>query len=226
MEQKKIATLQPERIGEWARSESATLSNPLRQEKTRITNALKTLRYSILFLLITMCLPLLLGQEKNEDPIQLLNHLAGNWVLEGALGGKHSTHDVTADWILNHEYLRFHEVSREQNKNGGPAYEAIVIISWEDKTNEYTCLWLDNTAGGGLSGPIARAKQDGRSIPFIFVLSPNESLQTSFTYDNAADRWHLTIDDVKDGKSDRFGDVTLTRSHRALTPPGSHSPDH
>ena len=172
-----------------------------------MTNRLKTLRYALLSLII--CLPLF-GQEKNEDPTRLLNHLAGNWVLEGVLGGRHVTHDVTAEWILNHEYLRFHEVSR---KDGSPAYEAIVIISWDATANEYRCLWLDNTAGGGLSVPTARAKQDGRSIPFVFP-PPYESLHTTFKYDSLADRWQLTIDDVKDGKSDRFGDVTLTRSRR------------
>jgi hypothetical protein len=194
----------------------------LGKEKTKMMNGLKPLQYAVLFLLIAMCLPLL-GQEKNDDPTQLLNHLAGNWVLEGVLGGRHSTHDVTAEWILNHEYLRFHEVSREKKKNGGLVYEAIVIMSWDNKTNEYLCLWLDNTEGGGLSAPVARAKRDGRSIPIIFP-PPNGSLHTTFTYDDAADRWHLTIDDVKDGKPDRFGDVTLTRSHRALPPTGSRRP--
>lgn len=180
---------------------------------------------TVLWLLVAVWVPQLAGQEKNEDAIQLLNHLAGNWVLEGTLGGKHATHDVTADWILNHEYLRLHEVSREKNEQGGPAYEAMVLISWENKTSEYTCLWLDNTEGGGLSVPVARAKRDGQSIPFIFVLPANERLSTTFAYDKAADRWHLTIDDVKAGKSDRFGDVMLTRSHGArqkgLRPPQS-----
>lgn len=185
-------------------------------------NGWKPLQYAVSLLLIAMCLPLL-GQEKSDEPTQLLNHLAGHWVLEGLLGGRHSTHDVTAEWILHHEYLRFHEVAREKNKNGGPGYEAIVIMSWDDKTNEYLCLWLDNTEGGGLSAPIARARRDGRSIPFIFP-PPHESLHTTFTYDDAADRWHLTIDDVKDGKADRFGDLTLTRSHRAPPPAGSHRP--
>lgn len=137
-----------------------------------MTNQLKTLHYSVLFTLIGIGLPLL-GQEKDDDSTQLLNHLAGNWVLEGALGGTHSTHDVTAEWILNHEYLRFHEVSREKNKDGGPAYEAIVIMSWDNKTNEYNCLWLDNTEGGGLSAPIARAKREGRSIRIIFAPQMN-----------------------------------------------------
>jgi hypothetical protein len=105
------------------------------KETTMMMNGLRPFLSAVLFLLIAACLPLL-GQEKPDEPTQLLNHLAGNWVLEGVLGGRHSTHDVTAEWILNHEYLRFHEVSHEKNKNGGLVYEAIVILSWDNKTNE------------------------------------------------------------------------------------------
>jgi hypothetical protein len=129
---------------------SALAMTSFSEEKSTMTNRLKSLRYAVLPLLITISLPFV-AQEKNEDPTQLLNHLAGNWVLEGTLGGRHSTHDVTAEWILNHEYLRFHEVSREKNKNNRPAYEAIVIISWDNKADEYRCLWLDTTGGGGLT---------------------------------------------------------------------------
>jgi len=184
-----------------------------------MTNRLKTLRYTVLPLFITLCLPLF-AQEKKDDPTQLLDHLAGNWVMEGTLGGKPSTHDVTAEWILNHEYLRFHEVSREKNKDHRPAYEAIVILTWDNKADEYRCLWLDTTAGGGLSVPTARAKRDGQSIPFVFP-PPYDSLHTTFKYENQADRWQLTIDDVKDGKTDRFGNLTLKRVIAANT---SHRP--
>jgi hypothetical protein len=44
-------------------------------------------------------------------------------------------------------------------------------------------------------------------------VSQHESLHTTFAYNRAADTRRLTIDDVTDGKSDRFGDVTLTRNH-------------
>ena len=179
-----------------------------------MTNQSKALQYAVLFVFATICSPML-GQKKDEKPTQMLNHLAGSWVLEGVLGRRHVTHDVTAEWILNNEYLRMHEVSREKNKNGGPAYEAIIIISWDGKANEYRCLWLDNTEGGGLSTPTARAKPDGQSITFVFA-PPNESLHTTFKYDDQSDRWQLTIDNVKDGKPYRFGDDTLTHSPRVV----------
>jgi hypothetical protein len=163
-----------------------------------------------LVLLMTISLPSF-GQEDEHASTKLLDRLAGNWVLDGMLGEKHTTHDVDAEWILNHEYLRLHELSREKNKSGGAAYEAIILFGWDKKANEYRCLWLDNTDGGGLSVPIARAKREGQSIQLAFP-PPYDSLHTRFDYDQHSDRWRLVIDNNEGGKPKRFGDVTLSRA--------------
>jgi hypothetical protein len=134
-------------------------------------------------------------------------------VLKGTIAGKPTTHDVDAHWVLRHEYLQVHEVSREKNAQGEPAYEAIILISFEQKSNQYACLWMDSTAGGALTSPVTcRANPAGQAIPFLFVLSQSESLHTTFTYNKAADTWQWIIDDEKDGKTDRFADVTLSKS--------------
>jgi len=52
---------------------------------------------------------------------QLLDHLTGTWVLQGTIMGKETTHDVAAEWVLGHQYVRIHEVSREKNSQGLPA---------------------------------------------------------------------------------------------------------
>lgn len=151
-------------------------------------------------------------QSDADAAASLMNHLVGSWTMTGTLGGKQTVHDVEAGWVLRREYLRFHEVSRERSADGTPAYEAIVLLSWHVKTSEFMCLWLDNTAGGGLSPQgIARGRQSGDAIPLVFTVSQRESLHTTFAYNRSADTWRLTIDDIIDGKSDRFGDVTLTR---------------
>ncbi|HUN65772.1 MAG TPA: hypothetical protein VMW43_06680, partial [Bacteroidota bacterium] len=41
----------------------------------------------------------------------LLDEFAGTWVLRGTIAGKQTTHDVSAEWILGHEYLQFREIS-------------------------------------------------------------------------------------------------------------------
>ncbi len=70
--------------------------------------------------------------------------------------------------MLNHEYLRLHEISREKNAQGQPAYEAIVFIEWDESAKEYRCLWLDSTGGGGLAVPIAEGKRGNDQIEFAF----------------------------------------------------------
>ena len=152
-------------------------------------------------------------QPPMNTHLQWLDHLAGDWVLQGTIAGKQTTHEVQAEWVLNREYLRLHEVSREKDARGGPSYEAIVFIGWDAKAQEYACLWLDSTGGGGLSAQgIARGKRSGDSIPFIFTITPSESIHNTFVYDRSTDTWKWLIDDEANGKSDRFADVKLSRA--------------
>ncbi|MFZ0394006.1 MAG: hypothetical protein WCF17_10370 [Terracidiphilus sp.] len=163
-------------------------------------------------LCVVLCALSLPAQNQSSDPLKLLDLLAGDWVLNGTIAGKQTTHDVQARWVLHREYFQLHEVSRELDAHGEPAYEAIVLVSWDPKANQYACLWLDSTAGGALTSQIpCRAAPAGDSIPFVFTLSPSESIHTTFAYRKATDTWQWTIDDEAHGKTDRFADVELSR---------------
>lgn len=169
-------------------------------------------RKPIVGLCVLACALSAAAQSQPSDPSMLLNHLAGEWVLTGTIGGKPTTHDVEARWVLRREYLQIHEVSREKDAKGAPAYEAIVLVSWDAKASQYACLWMDSTAGGALTSPVTcRATPVGDSIPFLFMLSPTERLHTTFAYGKATDTWRWTIDDEANGKTERFADVKLAR---------------
>ncbi len=162
---------------------------------------------------VLFCCSMSADPEMPSAPTALLNHLVGTWVLRGTIAGKQTTHDVQAAWVLRNEYVQLHEISRDKNASGGAAYEAIVYIGWDEKARQYTCLWLDSTAGGGLSPEgIARANEAGNSIPFIFALSPSDQIHTTFSYDQAADTWRWLIDNIVNGRTQRFANVTLTRA--------------
>lgn len=166
---------------------------------------------SVCLLLLSLG-PLAWAQKQSPDPMRLLDHLAGSWLLQGRIAGKHTTHDVQARWVLRHEYLELHEVSREKNGLGEPAYEAIILLSWDPKLSQYACLWLDSTEGGALTSNVTcRATPSGDSIPFRFTISPSDSIQTTFIYRKASDTWQWLIDNVTSGKSERFADVELTK---------------
>jgi len=148
-----------------------------------------------------------------NSSFELLDHLKGRWILQGVIAGKQTTHDVQASWVLKQEYLRLHEVSREKDTNGHPAYEAIVFVGWDTNTREYACLWLDSTSAGGLSAQgIAHGKRSGDSIPFLFTLSPSDSIRNTFIYDRNSDSWKWLIDNETNGRTERFADVTLSRA--------------
>src|SRR5512144_1943980 len=97
--------------------------------------------------------------QTSAPPGELLERMAGTWVLQGTIAGKTTTHDVVASRVLNGQYVQLHEVSRERDAQGRPAYEALVYLTWEPSRGEYSCLWLDSTSNAGLSnGVVCRAK--------------------------------------------------------------------
>jgi hypothetical protein len=142
----------------------------------------------------------------------LIDHFVGTWVLRGTIDGQQTTHDVDAQWVLNRGYVRMHEVSREKDAKGAPAYEAIVFISFDTKAGEYAVLWLDTTSNAGLTnGGVGRGKPTGSTIPFFFKTNGGDIFHTSFIYAPASDSWQWVMDGESGGKLQPFARVTLTR---------------
>jgi hypothetical protein len=166
--------------------------------------------FSIFILIAVASLPAFAQQSVPQDP--LLDHVTGNWILQGTVAGSETTHDIEGEWVLGHEYLRLHETSREKNARGQSAYEAIIFIEWDASSSEYRCLWLDSTGGGGLSSPqaIAHGKRSGDEITFLFK-DNDGSVHTTFAYSKATDTWQWLIDNEAGGKLSEFARLKLTR---------------
>jgi hypothetical protein len=142
----------------------------------------------------------------------LLDHFIGNWVLQGTIEGKETTHDVVAEWVLGHQYVQFHEVSREKKSRGEPAYEATVFIGWDQPRGQYACLWLDATSGSGLSNQIiGHATRGGDKIAFVFTFSDSNLFHTTFLYDRGPDTWLWSMDEEENGKWQPFLRMKMTR---------------
>ena len=156
--------------------------------------------------------PALAQQPTFRD--SLLDHLAGRWVLQGTIAGSQTTHDVTAEWVLTHQYLRIHEVSREQNAKGQPAYEAIVFVGWDQPASEYVCVWLDDY-GGIYTQSLGHAKGSGDDIPFVFAIRGGSTFHTTFAYDRSTDSWQWRMDAEQKGEVQPFARVKLVRKERS-----------
>lgn len=164
----------------------------------------------ILVALVMLSLSALAQPATFQDP--LLDHLTGHWVLKGTIAGKETTHDVTSEWVLGHQYVRLHEVSREKNAKGEPEYEAIVFIGWDEPSSQYSCLWLDCTGGGGLSAQaIGHAKRGGDEIAFLFEGQDAGIFHTTFSFDKGAGTWQWLMDNEESGKLKPFARLKLTK---------------
>ena len=160
--------------------------------------------------MVLVCLSVSAQQSTFQDP--LVDHMTGKWVLRGTIAGKETTHDIVAEWVLAHQYLQLHEISREKNANGEAAYEAIVFIGWDQPSNGYACLWLDVTGGGGLSAQaIGHGKRSGDKIPFLFKGADGSRFHTTFVYDKQTDTWQWLMDGEENGKLQPFARVRLTK---------------
>jgi hypothetical protein len=165
---------------------------------------------SLMALCLLFTCPAIAEESGFQDP--LIDKLAGDWVMQGAIGGDESTHDISAEWVLAHQYLRFHDVARELDEAGRPLYEATVFIGWDEPSSSYACLWLDSTGGGGLSGEaIGHAKANGDELPFLFKGGDGSIFQNTFVYHRDSDTWEWRMDAGAEGNLQPFARVTLTR---------------
>jgi hypothetical protein len=169
---------------------------------------------AILFIIILVMgltpYSVLAQQTTSQD--SLLDRMVGKWTLEGTIAGSGTTHDIDVEWVLGHQYVQLKEVSHEKELNGIPSYEAMVFICWEQKLEQYSCLWLDNTGNGGLSAQaVGHAKANGDKIELLFKIADQSLFHTSFIYNRAADTWHWMMDGEENGKTEPFARVELKR---------------
>ncbi len=160
-------------------------------------------------LLSLFWLPAAAQQKTFNDP--LVDHLAGKWVLRGTIAGKATVHDLSAEWVLAHQYLEIHEVSRELNPDGSPIYQATVYIGWDQSKDIYDCVWLDDY-GSISTQSLGYAPQSTSQLAFVFQDRDDPgSFHTIFAFDADANRWTLNMDQETGGKRTPFARTVLTR---------------
>ena len=154
------------------------------------------------------------SQMPTPPPVNspLLDHLVGNWVLTGDTMGKPTTHDIEVEWVLQHHYLRIHELSRGKDAKGEPQYEATIYLTWNQQAKRYSCLWVD-VFGGSAEEELGFAEDRENQIPFIFRNSKgNADFENDFIYDPKADTWQWVLDNIENGAHRPFARYKLTRS--------------
>lgn len=163
-------------------------------------------------LLFTFFLSINMYSQHTSFQDSLLDRMIGHWTLKGTIAWQETTHDVAVSWVLGHQYLQLSEISRETDTKNNAAYEALAFIGWDSVLNRYSCLWLDNTNGEGLSSQgIAHAERKDNSIAFLFIGADKSIFHTTFVYDKDNDTWQWIMDGEENGKLHPFARVKLTK---------------
>jgi len=177
--------------------------------------SMRSVMKSFVVLIISLCLVSTTFAQTLEERGTPLDDLAGRWVMTGTIAGQEIVHDLEAEWVLGGHYLYFHEIARERDESGDPAYEARVNFGWDEASKRLVCQWLDVTGGGGLvPDGLGYGKPDGDRIPFVWGEGSDQQIHNTFTYQREQDRWGWKIDNVRNGETNNFARVVLLRPAR------------
>jgi hypothetical protein len=113
-----------------------------------------------------------------QDP--LLDKMAGNWKVAGAIRGRLAEQSVEAQWVLNHQFLQVHEKGAPDPKTGAPTYEAMVMIGYDHTSERYVAHWTD-IYGGRFSETLGYGVRSGDQIEFVFEY-PDGPFRTTFRW--------------------------------------------
>jgi len=147
------------------------------------------------------------GAERSKEGLRdpFLENLSGKWDLTRRIRGREERNAVDAEWVLDHQFLRLHMIDAARP----PAYEALVMIGYDDGSQRYVAQWCD-TWGGKFSA-IGYGKRSGNSIELRFEFSDGPFYNT-FTWHPETRGWICRLENVdKDGKRVLFAEDSLRR---------------
>ncbi len=120
-----------------------------------------------------------------EDP--LLDKLTGEWKLSRSIGNRLEENHVTAEWILNHQFLQI----RMKDVKSPPRYEALVLVGYNHEQGRYVVYWLD--IFGGKFSEKGVGTREGNGIRFVFPY-PDGPVHNTFTWNAESQTWRSLIE--------------------------------
>lgn len=151
------------------------------------------------------------GQAPAEWQDDLVDHMSGEWKVEGEVLGHEAHHEVRADWMLNHQFLRLHEKTSGDAPKTEHPYEALWFLGYDAVSDRYV-LHLVDVFGGRFSETLGYGTRDGNRIRFVFEY-PDGPFHTTFAWNPEKDTWEWRLEQKdKNGKWSSFADFKLTKA--------------
>jgi hypothetical protein len=150
------------------------------------------------------------AQAPMEWQDSLVDRLAGSWKLEGNVMGNDAHHDVQADWVLNHQFLRIQEKTAANAPAAERRYDSIWYLGYDSISDRYV-LHLMDTFGGRFSETLGYGTREGDQIKFVFEY-PDGPFHNTYRWNAREKSWQWLMEQKdKEGKWVPFSDLKLTR---------------
>jgi hypothetical protein len=168
----------------------------------------------MLIALLSMLVPVPLGaQTSAEWRDDLVDHMTGTWKMEGQILGRVAHHEVQAEWVFDHQFLRI----LEKTAAGAPAseqhYEATWFLGYDPVSERYVLHLLD-VFGARYSETLGYGTRDGNAVRFVFEY-PDGPFHTTFRWSPEKESWQWVMEQKgKEGKWTNFADFKLTQQPR------------
>jgi hypothetical protein len=140
----------------------------------------------------------------------LIDHVSGTWLLEGKIGSQTAHHEVKAEWVLDHQFLRIEEKTSASAPASERRYDAIWFLGYDAISERYVLHLLD-TFGGRFSETLGYGVRDANAIRFVFEY-PDGPFHNTWRWSPEQGAWQWLMEQKdKDGKWTTFADLKLTR---------------
>jgi hypothetical protein len=150
------------------------------------------------------------AQRPAEWHDELVDHLSGNWKMGGQVMGQEAHHEVQAEWVLNHQFLRIHEQTAADAPSDESKYEAIWFLGWDPVSERYV-MHLVDVFGGRFSETLGYGQRAGNVIRFVFEY-PDGPFHTTMRWSAEKETWEWLMEQKdKNGKWSSFADLKMSK---------------
>lgn len=139
-----------------------------------------------------------------------LDHLVGNWDLNGRMGDKILLQKAVGRWVLKGLFVELRFRAVQVGKEGNPSYEAIYLIGYDDNAGNYVLNLFDTF--GVTSRPVpGLGKRGGNTIRFVFSHDAGPFVN-AFTWHPKECSWTMLLTSEENGKTKVFAEKQMTPS--------------
>jgi hypothetical protein len=140
----------------------------------------------------------------------LVDRMAGTWRLEGDVMGHEAHHEVRAEWVFNHQFLRIQEKTAAGAPKTEHAYDAVWYLGYDPVSEQYV-LHLMDVYGARFSETLGYGVRQGNEIRFVFEY-PDGPFHTTYRWNSEKETWEWLMEQKgKNGNWAPFAHLKLTK---------------